>query len=121
VLARTGNEVAAALAATWCGNIGYFGTILLRDILFTRRTFRHESRTYTTGIFLRNVRALLLEFGLAEALDSLLIRPALMIWLPRLIGDFKAGILAAKFAADITFYIPAIIFYEWSKKRYRDF
>ena len=73
-----------------------------------------------SGLSLRTC-ALLLEFGVAEALDSLLVRPCLMYYLPRLLGHFSWGIITAKFVADLTFYIPAIIFYEWSKKRFRKF
>jgi hypothetical protein len=44
-----------------------------------------------------------------------------MFYLPALISSFSIGIIAAKLLADITFYLPAIIFYEWRKKRYRSF
>jgi len=70
---------------------------------------------------LKNIRALLAEFGLAELVDSLLIRPALMYYLPILTGSMMGGSMLAKFAADITFYIPAIISYELSKSRFRKF
>ena len=57
----------------------------------------------------------------AEARDSLLIRPALMVWLPRWLGHFGWGILLAKLLADVTFYVPAILSYELSKQRLRQF
>jgi hypothetical protein len=63
----------------------------------------------------------LVEFGLAEVLDSFLIRPWLMHQMPIWTGRHTIGILLAKFMADITFYLPSILFYEWSKRRYRDF
>lgn len=121
VLHHSGNAIAAALTGTWGGNIGYFGTILLRDMWLTRNTFRSEGRHYGIKAFIKNLRALFLEFGVAEVLDTLLVRPALMYYLPRLLGNFSWGIITAKFAADLTFYIPAIIFYEWSKERFRKF
>ena len=116
-----GNGVAVALAATWAGNLAYFGLILAQDVWRTRRELHAQGRAYTLGTFGRNVRALVIEFGPAEALDSLLIRPALMYWLPRWLHSVPQGILAAKFAADITFYIPAIISYELSKRKLRKF
>ena len=44
-----------------------------------------------------------------------------MYYLPRWLGHFGAGILLAKLLADVTFYIPAILSYELSKKRLRRF
>lgn len=117
----TGNLLASAMAGTWGGNIGYFGTILIRDVWITRRVLVTNGASYTSRIFLKNMRALLIEFGVAEILDSFLVRPALMYYMPKWIGSFSAGIIAAKFLADLTFYFPAIIFYEWSKRRYRNF
>jgi hypothetical protein len=121
VLHQSSNAVAAAVAGTWGGNIGYFGTILLRDVWLTRRKYGVLDKPYGFKAFAKNLRALVLEFGVAEALDTLLVRPTLMYYLPRLIGNFSWGIIIAKFVADLTFYVPAIIFYEWSKKRFRDF
>ena len=112
----TGNNLQAALAGTWGGNIFYFGLILGTDIYKTRKSLLSDGKTYRFPAFIRNLRALLVEFGLAKALDSFLIRPALMYYFPILLGNFSAGIVAAKFAADITFYIPAIIGYELQKK-----
>lgn len=118
---RGGNGVAVALAATWAGNLAYFGLILGQDVWRTRQALRAAGRRYTPGTFGRNVRALVVEFGAAEALDSLLIRPTLMYWLPRWLHSVPQGIVVAKLAADITFYIPAIISYELSKRKLRKF
>ncbi|RTQ46540.1 hypothetical protein EJV47_21550 [Hymenobacter gummosus] len=117
----TGSRVTAALAGTWAGNVLYFGTILLTDVWRARRQRRAAGQRYTWRTFGRNVRALLVEFGLAELADSFVIRPALMYYLPLWLGHFSAGILAAKLLADVTFYVPAIIGYELSKKHLRDF
>lgn len=121
VRTATGNDIAAALAGTWGGNIGYFGSILLRDVWLTRKRFLAEGRKYGLKAFSKNIRALVVEFGVAEILDTLLVRPALMYYLPQVMGNFSWGIILAKFTADITFYLPAIIFYELSKKRFREF
>ena len=118
---NTGNEVAAAFAATWGGNIGYFGTVLLRDMWAMRRELHRVGRQYDLTSFGMNVRLLVIEFGLAEILDSFLVRPALMYYLPIGLGNFTEGRILAKFRADISFYIPAIVFYEWAKRQYRRF
>ena len=52
----------------------------------------------------------------AEALDSLLIRPVLMVWLPRWLEHFGWSIRLAKRLANITFYGPAILSYELRKQ-----
>ena len=44
-----------------------------------------------------------------------------MYYIPIWVGDLSWGVIIAKFAADITFYIPAIVSYELSKKKLRDF
>jgi hypothetical protein len=111
------SRMSIALAGTWGGNIGYFGTILLRDILKAKRGLRIMGRRYSGASFLRNLRSLVVEFGIAELLDSFLIRPALMYWLPVWTGSLTWGLVAAKFLADFTFYLPAIFFYEWNKRR----
>ncbi len=118
VLQQSSSHLGAAIAGTWGGNIGYFGTILLCDIRSSRKKNKAAGRHYGLAAFRRTVQLLLIEFGLAEILDSFLVRPALMYYLPRWSGDFSAGILIAKFAADLSFYLPAIFFYEWSRKRF---
>lgn len=120
-LHATGNDLRAALAGTWAGNVAYFGLLLGQDAALARRQLRAQQRQYTVRTFGRNVRALAVEFGLAEVADSFLIRPALMYYIPRWLGNFAGGILLAKFVADVTFYIPAIISYELSKHRLRNF
>lgn len=111
------SRLSIALVATWGGNVGYFGTILLRDIRKTRRGLRILGRRYGAHSLLHNLRNLVIEFGVAELLDSFLIRPALMYWLPLWTGSLTWGLIAAKLLADLTFYVPAIFFYEWNKRR----
>ena len=114
--AITQNPVYTALAGTWGGNIAYFGVILLSDMLSVRRKCREAGKRYGVKDFSRNIHALLLEFGVAEVADSFFIRPALMYYMPIWVGQLSLGILLAKIAADITFYIPAIIGYELRAK-----
>lgn len=115
------SEVARALAATWAGNLAYFGYLLGQDVWHTRRAVREQGRRYSVAILGRNIRALVVEFGVAEVFDSLFIRPALLYWLPRWLHSVPLGVLAAKLAADVTFYIPTIISYELSKQKLRKF
>ncbi|MFY7909460.1 MAG: hypothetical protein ACOVO2_07910 [Emticicia sp.] len=117
----TKNNLTTALVGTWVGNIGYFGTILLTDIFQTNRALAYKNKPYTLKIFGRNIRALFVEFGVAEFFDSLFVRPTLMYYLPVWLNDVSLGVIIAKFTADITFYVPAIVAYELSKKKLRRF
>jgi hypothetical protein len=111
----------AALAATWAGNVAYFGLLLAQDVRQARRARQRRGQPFTWRTLGQNLRALAVEFGAAEVLDSFVIRPALLYYLPRWLGHFAAGILLAKLLADVTFYIPAILGYELSKKQLRRF
>ena len=117
----TKNNLTTALVATWVGNIGYFGTIFTQDTLLAISQLQKIGKSYSQNTFYKNIRALFIEFGFAELFDSLLIRPTLLYYFPILIGNRTLGVIAAKFVADITFYIPAIISYELSKKKFRQF
>jgi uncharacterized YccA/Bax inhibitor family protein len=118
---HTKSNLTTALVATWVGNIGYFGTILIQDILLAIKQLKKIEKKYSLETFFKNIRALFVEFGIAEVFDSIFIRPALLYYFPILLGNRTLGVVIAKFAADITFYIPAIISYELSKKKLRNF
>ena len=62
------------------------------------------------------MRSLLIEFGLAEVVDSAFVRPYLLWLSPQLIGQLQLGWLIAKLAADIVFYTLAIAGYEFHKR-----
>ncbi|GAB2650665.1 hypothetical protein GCM10027035_51030 [Emticicia sediminis] len=117
----TNSNITTALVGTWVGNIGYFGTILLSDVYGTSKELKLNNRPYTFKTFGLNIRALFIEFGIAEFFDSLFVRPTLMYYFPIWVNDISLGVIIAKFAADITFYVPAIIAYELSKKKLRSF
>ncbi|MDR3678670.1 MAG: hypothetical protein P4L41_01815 [Flavipsychrobacter sp.] len=115
------NATAIALVATWAGNLFYFGYILFNDVYWTKKTLHAHNKKYNSITFFKNIHAFVVEFGIAEVLDSFLIRPLLIYYLPLVIGNLFAGLLLAKFIADITFYIPAILSYEFAKKHFRNF
>ena len=112
----TGNGIAAAYAGTIFENIGYYGYISFSDIKNTHKAHKKENKKYGVLGFLKNLRNIVMEFGPAEFLDSLIIRPLAMWYFPILLGNFPLGIIIGKFAADIVFYIPTIISYELMKK-----
>jgi hypothetical protein len=106
VTALIGSSATATLAGTWGENLAYYGTMLGRELA------RRDTRTFPTIL-----RDLVLEFGPAEALDSLLLRPALMYAGILLAPNLALGVVAGKIAADICFYLPTILSYEWLRRR----
>ena len=117
----TGEQITTALAATWAGNIAYFGYILIIDIITSRKERLSTGGHYTSTDLMANVRSLILEFGIAEIADSFFIRPALMYQVPIWMHDLLLGTLVAKIAADVIFYIPTIVSYELRKKHLKGY
>jgi len=110
------NAIITALGGTWGDNLGFYGLILYKDV---RERKARDERLTILGI-LKVLRNAVAEFGVAEYLDSFLIRPSLMYIFPEILGNKAVGIIIAKFAADITFFVPTIIFYEIRKKVFKD-
>ena len=92
------SEILAAYAGSMAENIGFYGVMLLREL----RTQAPRSV----------VTRMLVEFGPAEMLDTLLVRPLTMSLGARWLGDVL-GSLLGKFLGDILFYVPVITIYEW--------
>jgi hypothetical protein len=99
----TGNEAVAAVAGAWGETTAYYTTMLARELLKMR------------GPLLVALRELVLEFGIAEVLDTLLIRPAMMYAAGQLVADVRFGVLLGKLGADVFFYIPTITAYEFRR------
>jgi selenocysteine lyase/cysteine desulfurase len=106
--ALTGSPAVAAVAGTWGENLGFYGMMLSRELA------QRGPRSLPAII-----RDLVLEFGVAEALDSLLLRPALMYAGMLLAPNTGFGVIAGKLAADLVFYVPTIISYELLRRRER--
>jgi ornithine decarboxylase len=103
VSALDGGPVQAALAGSVAEAVGFYG---LGAVQVARG---HRGTRHVLG---RTVRDLAVEFGPAEVLDSLLLRPGLMYLAARTIGDLTAGVLVGKLVADVVFYLIAIAGYE---------
>ncbi len=122
VHALTKNEILSAIAGTWGENLGFYSIMIIRDIKLTKKTYRQKGKHYGFLSFLANIRDIILEFGPSEILDTMFIRPSMMYIFPKVIGDRFMGVFAGKIAADIIFYIPAIISYKlqqvYKKRRF---
>lgn len=98
-----GGRLAAAGAAAALGEIvGFYTAAAVLEARRRRATPTRGSRG-TLGV----VRALCVEFGPAEVVDSALVRPAAMALAPVLLGHLVLGVLAGKAAADVVFYVVA--------------
>lgn len=105
------NPAATALAATWAENTAYYGLMLFRDLRAGPRA--------RSGAILATLRNTLLEFGPAELLDSLLIRPALLYAGIMLAPHLALGVTIGKLAADCCFYLLTISCFELLQRHTR--
>lgn len=106
------NKVLAAYTGAIANSVGFYGLIFLQDIFILRKQRRLANRQLSSGDYLQVFKIMLLEFGPAELLDSLILRPFAMYVFPLIIHEYAIAILVAKLASDIIFYIPVIISYE---------
>lgn len=123
----TGSLAAAAVAATIGANVGYYGPAWwrgYRSSILGPGTGGPMTRHARAGI--RAVWFIVLEFGPGEAVDSLLVRPALFYAVPVLLAGAAedpgtatlfSGWVIGKVLADIVFYACTVASYEINKSR----
>lgn len=109
----TRNKIIAAYAGTIGENIGFYGVIILRDTIDAKRKAAHWSGKEIWQV-LKNI---LIEFGIAEALDTFLMRPLMLYLFTSLFTNYQIGALAGVVVADILFYSLAVLSSELNKKR----
>ena len=103
-----GVAAATAFAGSIGDGLGFYAVLFVRDLRGRPRGPRGRAVANT-------LRALVLEFGPAEVLDSFLVRPLAMYLGARWLGNATAGVVAGKVAADVVFYTLAILAYELRK------
>ncbi len=108
-----GNFIVSGIIGTWSSNLGFYGTIVYRDIRGIGRKFKIKD----FFILLRNM---IIEFGPAEYLDSLLIRPFYLSFFPFIISNYSFAIFIGTMLADVTYFIPTIISYEFRRKIFKN-
>jgi hypothetical protein len=117
----THNDVAAAYGGAIGENLGFYGLIVVRQILRDCATARASDAYYGRRGAAATMARLLAEFGPAEAVDTLIVRPFAMGVATHHLGR-GAGVLIGKLVADVTFYLPVIASYElqrWVARRRR--
>ncbi len=111
----TNNIVIASYAGAVGENIGFYGTMIIRELINDSLAAKKQGRQHEISGTVKTTGKLVTEFGFAEALDSLVVRPATMGFGSKILGS-GFGVGAGKLLADIIFYIPTIISYEVRKK-----
>ena len=109
----TGSAAAAALVATIGASVGYYAAAYVAAVRIAYRTDprpSRRSRAWTANALA--LRSVTVEFGPAELIDSLLIRPLAFYLGPLLFGGMVAGWIFAKLVADVGFYVLAVCSYE---------
>jgi hypothetical protein len=107
VNALTHSLVAASFGAALGENIGFYGAIFAREHAERRRA----GDTPSARQYLAIAKTLIHEFGAAELLDFVIVRPATTFFAVTLFGK-GAGVMIGKISADLVFYSLAISFYE---------
>ncbi len=122
-LRLTQNKVLAAYAGAIGETTGFYLTLLIQASLSMRRTLQQHNQRFTAMHVLKVLGHMLIEFGPAEILDSLFVRPFFMYLFPILMNNYALGIMAGKIASDVAFYVPVIALHEvrrwWVMKRER--
>jgi len=111
-----GSIIAAAIVATWMDNIAFYGIIAYRDI----KSRKKKDKKITFIGLLKVMRNAFIEFGPAEYLDSFFLRPLWLSVFPYFIPNYSLAILLGSLAAEISYFIPTIIAYEFRKKAFQD-
>jgi hypothetical protein len=119
VFAATESLVIAAIAATLAEGIGFYGVFGIRQAWRFGHsprvaTRRHWSAKIALTLAL-TIRSMAVEFGPAELLDTILIRPFFLFAVPALLGPTPLAWLLGKLAADLVFYALAIVSLEVAK------
>ncbi len=110
------NKIVAAICATWAENLGYYGTILRKEVAARKKK---DKKHTAKGIF-KVLRNIAIEFGPSEYLDSFLIRPFYLATLPYFISNYSLALIIGNILANITFYLPTILSYEARKKMLKE-
>jgi ornithine decarboxylase len=108
----TGERAIAAIAATVAENVGFY--TILAGVEWRRQSAKDDTGAAVTA--LRTARALSIEFGPAEVLDSVLLRPSSMYLGAVVTGNAASGALLGKLIADALFYAAAITSYEITRR-----
>lgn len=111
-----GNIILAGFIGTWADNLGFYGIITYMDL---REDLKRKGKLKIKD-YLIELRNDIIEFGPAEYLDSFVIRPFYLSFLPYIMSNYSFAVIIGTILADITYYIPTVASYEFRKKIFKD-
>jgi hypothetical protein len=112
----TGSLAAAAIVATIGASVGYYGAAYVTAVRWSYRSNNRQRRP--ARVLMSNLlalRSVVVEFGPAEMIDSIAVRPLAFYVGPQIFGSTIAGWIFAKVISDLAFYLIAIVSYEQFK------
>src|SRR5690606_13349067 len=105
-------KILAAYVGALSENIGFYGAIIIGDIIKAKKNSEHWTWKHSLPV-LRNI---LIEFGGAEVLDSLVMRPGMIYLFTTIFTTYELGALVGVVVSDILFYGLAVLSAELTKK-----
>lgn len=113
VYVHTGSLAMAAVAATVGASIGYYAAAYISALRWTYRDQAHRQGARRVAVAnLLALRSVAVEFGPAELIDSVAVRPLAFYVGPMIFGNVLAGWIFGKLVSDVAFYACAIFSYE---------
>ena len=109
----TGSFALAVVAGTIGASAGYYATAYINGVRWAYHA--HAGRGAVIRILIANmvtIRSIAVEFGPAEVIDSVVIRPVMLYLWPFVFGNVAVGWIVGSLTADIAFYVMAIFSYE---------
>jgi len=115
--AATGSYGAAVIAATVGASAGYYAAAYVNAVRWSYRA--QAGRRGPTRVLVANalaVRSIAVEFGPAEAIDSVTVRPLALYLGPVVVGNTAVGFVLGSIVADVAFYVMTVFSYERFKR-----
>jgi hypothetical protein len=108
----TDSLAVAAVAATVGSSVGYYIPAYVNAFRWSFADQHGSRASRAVAANLLAVRSLTVEFGIAEVIDSFLVRPILYYATPVLLGHVVWGWVLGGLVADVVFYGFTIFSYE---------
>ena len=109
----TGSFAAAVVVGTIGASVGYYATAYVNGVRWSYRA--QQRRSWPMRVLVANalsLRSIVVKFGPAEVIDSIIIRPVALYAGPHILGNVAVGWVVGSLVADIAFYVMAIFSYE---------
>jgi len=105
----TNDELLIVAASIAGSTAGYYGLIVIFEIVQTQAAYRARHARYTQRAAFATIRGLMLEFGGAELLDSLLFSPVLLYVCIQVAPNLQLAVVLSELASSTAFYITVAV------------